>query len=333
VSNPFIELLDVAVQRGGRTILDIAHFVLNDATVVGVLGRNGAGKSTMLRTIGGLVDPTEGEVLLDGNRSTCRDRRDLIAAVLQRPLLRRGTVWSNVCAGMRFRGIPRRDCAARTDRWLERLALSDLAERDVHRLSGGEAQRVSLARALALRPRLLLLDEPFTSLDTPTKAELLNDLRAVIEAERCAVFFVTHDRHEASLLAGRLAILHQGQIVQDGATGDVYDDPSTLVAADLLGYRNQIPSSLLPPTVVPQGAVLLARPSDIEVGGPSAGRWEVPAVAVRRTIDGDAPSLVARVDTVDVVARLATTAPPPGDGVTLRLNPSRIRWFPRAPGP
>ena len=246
MSEPLIELRDVAIDRGGRTILDVPHLMLADGTVLAALGRNGAGKSTLLRAVGGLAEPTRGTIMLNGSPSTGAERRRLISAVLQRPLLRRGTVSSNVEAGMRFRGVERHERAARTETWLNRLDFAHLADRDVHGLSGGEAQRVSLARALALRPRLLLLDEPFASLDTPTKLELLADLRAVIENQRCAVFFVTHDRHEASLLADRVATLHEGRILQEGRTADVYDQPSDTTSAQLVGYRNQVPSDQLP---------------------------------------------------------------------------------------
>ncbi len=324
---PLIELRDVAVDRGGRTILDVPRLMLADGTVLAALGRNGAGKSTLLRVVGGLAEPTRGTIMLNGGPSTGGDRRLLISAVLQRPLPRRGTVSSNVEAGMQFRGVDRRERTARTETWLNRLDLSHLAHQDVHRLSAGEAQRVSLARALALRPRLLLLDEPFTSLDTPTKAELLGDLRGVIENERCAVLFVTHDRHEASLLADRVAILHEGRILEEGPMADVYDHPSDTTSAELLGYRNQIPADQLPLTIPRKGSTLLMRASDLAVGNAPTNAWELPAVAMRPTIDGDAPSIVATVGTIQLTARLVdATAPAPGERINLYVDPTRVRW-------
>jgi tungstate transport system ATP-binding protein len=327
VSEPLIELRDVAIDRGGRTILDVSRLMLADGTVLAALGRNGAGKSTLLRAVGGLAEPTRGTIMLNGSPSTGAERRRLISAVLQRPLLRRGTVAANIEAGMRFRGIERHERAARTQTWLNRLELSRLADQDVHRLSGGEAQRVSIARALALRPRLMLLDEPFASLDTPTKAELLNDLRAAIENQRCAVLFVTHDRHEASLLADRVAILHQGRILQEGPTADVYDQPTDTTSAELVGYRNQIPAEQLPSTIPRKGSTLLIRPSDLTVGKAPTSDWEIPAIAMRATIDGDAPSLATVLGTIPLIARLVdATAPAPGENVTLHVNPTRVRW-------
>lgn len=330
MTEPLIELRDVVIDRGGRTILDVPRLQLADGTVLAALGRNGAGKSTLLRAIGGLAEPTRGTIMLSGSPSTAGDRRRLISAVLQRPLLRRGTVSSNIEAGLRFRGIERHERAARTDKWLEALELSHLADRDVHRLSGGEAQRVSLARALALSPRLLLLDEPFASLDIPTKGELLADLRAAIENEGCAVLFVSHDHHEASLLADRVAILHQGRILQEGPMAHVYDQPFDTTSAELVGYRNQIPAGQLPSTIPRKGSMLLVRPSGLTVGQAATSDWQIPAVAKRATIDGDAPSLAAMVGTIPVIARLVdATAPAPGDSVTLHVDPTRVRWCER----
>ena len=327
MTDPLIELCDVAIDRDGRTILDVPNLKLHDGTVLAALGRNGAGKSTLLRAIGGLVEPTRGTITLNGKPSTGGERRKLISAVLQRPLLRRGTVSSNVESGMRFRGVERRERAARTETWLSKLGLSHLSDREVHDISGGEAQRVSLARALALRPRLLLLDEPFTSLDTPTKLELLADLRAVVENERCAVLFVTHDRHEASLLADRVAALHDGRILQEGRTADVYDQPSNTTSAELVGYRNQMPSDQLPSTIPRNGSTMLIRAADLTVGNAAKNGWVIPAVAIRATIDGDAPSVVAMVGTISLTARLVDAAvPSPGDRVELLVDPTRVRW-------
>lgn len=327
MTEPLIELRDVAIDRGPRTILDVPRLALREGTVLAALGRNGAGKSTLLRAIGGLVEPTRGTIMLNSAPSTGPERRRLISAVLQRSLLRRGTVASNVEAGLRFRGVERRERTARTETWLSRLDLSHLAHHDVHGLSAGEAQRVSLARALALRPRLLLLDEPFTSLDAPTKAELLGDLRGIIENERRAVLFVTHDRHEASLLADRVAILHQGKLLQEGPIADVYDQPADTTSAELVGYRNQIPAEQLPAAIPRTGSMLLIRPSDLTVGTASTSAWEIPAVAMRPTIDGDAPSLATMVGTIRIMARLVdATAPAPGESVTLHVDPTRVRW-------
>ena len=155
-------------------------------------------------------------MLLHGRPATPAQVRGVSAAVLQRPLLRRGSVRANVETGLRFRRVPRAESRRRAARWLERFGLERLAEQPATSLSGGEAQRVSVARALALAPELLLLDEPFGALDAPTRAELLADLRDILAATSTAALLVTHDRHEAAAVADRIAILHAGSLRQLG---------------------------------------------------------------------------------------------------------------------
>ena len=210
-----LELRDVTVCAGGRTILSLPHLAV--ASTTAVLGRNGAGKSTLLRVAGGLLRPRTGSVRIDGGT----DVRKATAAVLQRPLLRRGTVRANAETGLRFRGVPRAERRRRAEAWLERLDVARLADQAAHTLSAGEAQRVSLARALAVAPRVLLLDEPFAGLDAPTRRELLADLREALASTGTAALLVTHDDREAAALADRVAILHAGELLEEGPAAEV----------------------------------------------------------------------------------------------------------------
>ncbi len=176
--------------------------------------------------------------MLHGRAVTPAQVRQVCAAVLQRPLLRRGSVRANVETGLRFRGVPAAERRKRAAQWLERLGLEPLADQPADSLSGGEAQRVSLARAFALAPQLLLLDEPFGALDAPTRAELLADLRDILTTSGSAALLVTHDRHEASATADRSAILHTGTLRQIGRTASVLDNPADADCARLLGFDN-----------------------------------------------------------------------------------------------
>jgi ABC-type multidrug transport system ATPase subunit len=214
-----LELRDVTVSAGGRTILSLPRLAVDSTTAV--LGRNGAGKSTLLRVAGALLRPRTGSIRIDDRVARREDVRAATAAVLQRPLLRRGTVRANAETGLRFRGVPRAERRRRADAWLERLDVARLAEQPAHTLSAGEAQRVSLARALAVAPRVLLLDEPFAGLDAPTRRELLADLRGVLAATGTAALLVTHDDREAAALADRVAILHRGELIEEGPAPDV----------------------------------------------------------------------------------------------------------------
>ena len=235
---PLLELRSITVEAGDRTILQVEQLRIERGETLAILGANGAGKSTLLRVAGGLRRPTHGSVSLNGRTATPAQIRQTCAAVLQRPLLRRGSVRANVETGLRFKGVPAAERRKRAAQWLERLGLEPLADQAADSLSGGEAQRVSLARAFALAPQLLLLDEPFGALDAPTRAELLADLRDILNTSETATLLVTHDRHEAAATADRSAVLHAGTLRQIGPTASVLENPEDAACARLLGFDN-----------------------------------------------------------------------------------------------
>ena len=235
-----LELQGVRVVADGNPILHVEHLAIEPGATLGVLGANGAGKSTLLRVAGCLRRRERGELLLDGRPAGTREIRAATAAVLQQPLLRRGTVRANVCTGLRFRGTSRAEARRRAAPWIDRLGLAVLAGRAVSSLSGGEMQRVSLARALALSPRLLLLDEPFSALDGPTRWELVADLADLLGETATAAMFVTHDPHEAVAVAGRIVIMVDGRVRQLGSVEEVMAAPADPECARLLGFENVV---------------------------------------------------------------------------------------------
>ena len=241
---PLLELRGITVDAGRRTILELEHFTIAPGETLAILGANGAGKSTLLRVAGGLRRHDRGQALLHGRPATPKQVRGVSAAVLQRPLLRRGSVRANVESGLRFRRVPRAESRQRAARWIERFGLEHLADQPAASLSGGEAQRVSVARALALAPELLLLDEPFGALDGPTRAELLADLRDILAATSTAALLVTHDRHEAAAVTDRIGILHAGRLRQLGPTPTVLDHPADADCARMLGFDNVLSPEL-----------------------------------------------------------------------------------------
>jgi ABC-type sulfate/molybdate transport systems ATPase subunit len=241
---PLLELRGVRVGPRGRAILEVERFTIEAGRTSVLLGPNGAGKSTLLRVAGGLLEPDAGELLLDGAPASRARVRDACAGVLQRPILRRGSVRANVATGLRFRGVDRALARERVDAWIDRLGLGPLARRSAHSLSGGEAQRVSLARALAVAPRLLLLDEPFAALDAPSRGELLADLREVLAETGTAALLVTHDRHEAAALGDAVAVLHEGRVRQHGEAREVLDRPADPECARILGFANVLPAGV-----------------------------------------------------------------------------------------
>jgi ABC-type sulfate/molybdate transport systems ATPase subunit len=268
---------DLRVTAGARTLVHVPHLEVPAGTVLAVLGPNGAGKSTLLRALAGLGART-GDVLLDGRPAGRAALRPAVAAVLQRPVLRRGTVLDNAATGLRLRGVRRARARAAAAPWLDALGVGPLARRDARTLSGGEAQRVALARALAVRPRVLLLDEPFTGLDHATRADLLADLAPLLAGD-VATVLVTHDRQEAAALAASAALLVGGRLRQAGPVADVLDRPADAACARLLGYTN-----VLPPALTGRAATLVARPEHTRLdGGPAGGGLAVAGV-LRRVV-------------------------------------------------
>ncbi|KAF0133123.1 MAG: molybdate/tungstate transport system ATP-binding protein [Candidatus Saganbacteria bacterium] len=189
--------------------------------ITALLGPNGAGKSTYLRKLMGIES---GKVDLN------------MAMVFQEPLLFDLTVMENVAMGLRLRKD--KDVKNKVDKWLEKLGIKHLALRQATTLSGGEAQKVSLARALALEPKTLLLDEPFANLDLPSQLQFRNDLKKIIIENNIDVVWVTHNISEALSLADYLMIMIDWQIVQEGRPGEVVQKPASKSIASFLGIEN-----------------------------------------------------------------------------------------------
>lgn len=216
-----VKAVGVKVVKGDRQILAVEKLDIKEGEIWGLIGPNGAGKSTLLHVLALLEKPAEGDLYLGKQRVNWRRREILklrrqLAVVFQEPLLLQATVYQNVALGLRFRGLKRAEIEERVDRWLKLLNISHLALRKPWQLSGGEARRVSLARALVLEPEVLLLDEPFVALDAPTRALLLAELRTILKSAGITTIFVTHDFTELPLLADQVATLLEGKIVKTG---------------------------------------------------------------------------------------------------------------------
>jgi ABC-type sulfate/molybdate transport systems ATPase subunit len=300
-----VNLRNVRHRRGGHDVLAIDQLDLKAGERLAVLGPNGAGKTTLLRLLAGLDAPTTGRVEIDGEAIADAevDLRRRIGYATQRPGLLSTSVIRNVELPLRWRGLDAASRRAAALVALERLKVSRLAERRALSLSGGEAQRVSLARALAIEPDLLLLDEPAAGLDAEARRAFLDDLELALDDRDTTVVHVSHRAEEALRLADRVAVLTDGKIRQLGAPISVLGQPADGTVAHLLGYENVIPVQVYesgqvlvdgapcgvsattnpgPATLATWGTAVRLGPAEGAPMGavvtrisPGAGRWEV----------------------------------------------------------
>ncbi len=229
-----IAINDLLMRRGGRDTLKINSLDIERGETLAVVGPNGAGKSTLLLALAHLLKPARGEILFsDKSISKWGDQeyRRKIAIVFQDPLLMDMTVEQNVALGLKFRGLPQSEVKAQVNKWLAPLGIESLSKRRAGQLSGGEAQRVSLARAFVLEPQLLLLDEPFSALDPPSRLKLMEDLSALLADDHRTTVFVTHNLQEAAQLSHRVAVVVDGVLRQVGPASQVKAQPADATVA------------------------------------------------------------------------------------------------------
>ena len=247
----------------GRAVLDDVSLTVADGELLVLVGPSGCGKSTLLRSIAGLEPSTTGNLELGGvDISHLPPERRRIGLVFQdHALFSHRRVDQNIAFGLR--SLPRADRAARVEEMLALVRLPGVGHRYPHELSGGEQQRVALARALAPDPAIVLLDEPFASLDPSLREEVRNDVVDALRARNAAAVLVTHERDEALGLGDRVAVMNNGRILQVGRPDEVYSHPVDRFVAGFLGDASFLP--------MPDGVgVCVARPHDLSLtpGGP-----------------------------------------------------------------
>ena len=247
MSQAKLSIRDVRVRRRGVDILHVPHLDVLPGEVLAVIGPNGAGKTTLLMVLALLERPSQGQVLFEGQSVEGQELplRRRMAVVLQEVLLLRRSVVDNVAMGLALRGVPSRERQKRALHWMERFGIAHLAHRGTRNLSGGEAQRASLARAFALEPEVLLLDEPFNGLDQPTREGLLEELAGVLAETGVTTVFVTHDRDEAARLAHRVAVLLGGRLRQVGPVAEVFAAPVDEEVAAFVGVETMVPARVV----------------------------------------------------------------------------------------
>lgn len=239
---PLLEIRNLVVARGGSRVLQIPSFILHANETVALIGPNGTGKSSFLLALAGLLSLESGEIFFrnqavePGFASTGYRRK--MAMVFQEPLLFDTTVFDNVAVGLKLRHLGSREINETVKTCLERFRIAHLADRSARKLSGGEAQRTSLARAFATKPEIILLDEPFVALDPPARQALSDDLELVLRESGTASILTTHDQMDALRLADRMVVMQQGKIVQSGTPSSVHNQPANEFVATFVGMEN-----------------------------------------------------------------------------------------------
>lgn len=238
----YLSIDSISVSYGGTRVLDRVSLGVERGEMIALLGSSGCGKTTLLRSIAGFVIPESGTISIDGKDITRLppEARETAMMFQSYALWPHMSVADNIAYGLRMRGRKKDAMATRVGEMLKLLQLEGFGPRPVTQLSGGQRQRVALGRALAVDPRLLLLDEPMSNLDYKVRLELRHELRALQKRIGITAVYVTHDREEALTLADRIAVIDAGRVVQIGAPEDIFHHPSSAFVAGFMGADNVI---------------------------------------------------------------------------------------------
>jgi len=341
-----IELRNLVKKFGAFAALDGVDLKVADGELLALLGPSGSGKTTLLRIIAGLDWPDSGEVFFDGENALLRGAGERhVGFVFQHyALFRHMTVFENVAFGLRVqpRAMRKSEAAirARVKELLDLVQLDWLASRYPSQLSGGQRQRIALARALAIEPRILLLDEPFGALDAKVRKELRHWLRSLHQEINVTSIFVTHDQEEALEVANRVVVMDKGRIEQVGTPTEVYDSPASAFVHGFIGESIELPVQVTDGSVELDGKKLVlsaegARPGasrlfvrrhDMHVGPADAGVLEGEIMQVRSF------GPVQRAEVVLSQGKTVIEIDAPRDrelraGEIVGLNPRRYRIF------
>ncbi|MFB7256080.1 ABC transporter ATP-binding protein [Streptomyces nojiriensis] len=259
----------VSVAYGGNTVLDSLDLTVEPGEVMALLGPSGSGKTTALRAVAGFVRPVAGRVLIGGRDVTALPphKRGIGMVVQQYALFPHMRVEDNVAFGLKARKAPRAEIPGRVAEALELTGMAAYARRYPRELSGGQQQRVAIARALAIRPGVLLLDEPLSALDAQLRSGMLTELaRLHRELPDVSILYVTHDQVEALTLADRIAVMDQARLQDCGTPQELYRAPRTEFTASFVGNAN-----LLPVTVADGGVLFAGHPLALDRGRAAVG--------------------------------------------------------------
>ena len=335
-----IEIKQVAKSFGAFQALQSIDMTITDQEFMVLLGASGCGKTTLLRIIAGLETASEGEVWIGGKRVDHLPPRDRgIAMVFQNyAVFPHLTVFENIAFGLRMKKIDQAEIDKRVNRTAELMHIEQLLKRYSGQLSGGQRQRVAVARALAMEPEVILMDEPLSNLDALLRMEMRAELKGVLEQSKTTTIYVTHDQVEAMSMADRIAVMHQGHILQAASPVEVYRNPAARFVGSFIGNP---PMNFLPAKRSSGGRWAVG---GLELDGPAASDTLEFAIRPEDLTIGDGDGFLATVRVVEplgahtlVTAEVdgalfravldSDTTTAPGDTLRLIPKPDRIRWF------
>ncbi|MCR4772448.1 MAG: ABC transporter ATP-binding protein [Oscillospiraceae bacterium] len=240
MSKELIRLADCCMAFDGEVVLNNINLYINDSEFLTLLGPSGCGKTTTLRIIGGFQKPTSGDVLFDGVRiNDVPPHKRQVNTVFQRyALFPHLDVYDNIAFGLRLKKLPESETASRVRDMLALVGMKGFEERKIDSLSGGQMQRIAIARALVNRPKVLLLDEPLGALDLRLRKDMQNELKRIQQQMGITFIYVTHDQEEALTMSDTIVVMDHGRIQQIGKPEDIYNEPKNAFVADFIGESN-----------------------------------------------------------------------------------------------
>lgn len=346
-----LELQGLRKAYGQTIAVENLDLDVQDGEMVAFLGPSGCGKTTTLRMVAGFVAPTAGIIRVQGRDITDLppNRRDMGMVFQSYALFPHMTVRANVAFGLKARHVPKAEIPPRIAAALQLVGLTGLEERYSKELSGGQQQRVALARVLALRPKLLLFDEPLSNLDAKLRVQMRHEIRRLQKEVGITALFVTHDQEEAMTIADRIVVMNKGRLEQAGTPAEIYDAPQTRFVADFIGTANLIPGRVsndrfvssrgldvpLPAGTIPDGRgeiVLSIRPEKVDMV-PAESANGLPAKVERATKLGSLIEYLVTLPSGDSLVvqkqnRVDSSQHAEGDRVSLAWQPEDARLLP-----
>ncbi|MCD2170626.1 ABC transporter ATP-binding protein [Microbacterium sp. JC 701] len=319
------EFVGVTQRFGDFTAVDDIDLAIPTGKLTTLLGPSGCGKTTSLRMLAGYTQPTSGRIMIAGTDATRLppEKRGLGMVFQSYALFPHMSVAENVGYGLKLRKVAPTERKRRVAEALDLVGLGHLAASRPKKLSGGQQQRVALARAIAIRPTLLLLDEPLSNLDARLRVQMRAEIRRIQAETGLTVVLVTHDQDEALEMSDRMVLMRTGRIMQEGAPSEVFGAPANRFVAEFLGYENFVTDA--------DGSLTTVRPEHLTLGASAASGLSIDGVVTDvayrgvdrlvtvETVDraGETVRLVADVRDEDVTAR-------PGQSVTVSAPAARL---------